>query len=127
MRNVRIDFLDRVKVDYWFMCYMSQKQCEDYIKLIWDELKVVYGMFKLVVQFVYNYYVLIFNEMFSCMKEFQIVIDLVNLIFVDEQVKYLEKFIMEYWNVMEVYIFKYVSNIKKRIDIGEQEKQQFIK
>ncbi len=127
MRNARTDFLDRVKADYWSMCYMNQKQREDHIKSIWDELKEAYSLPKSYAVPAYNHPVPTFSEMLRRMEELQAVIDSANLTFADEQAKHSEKSITEYRNVMEAHTSKHVSNIKKRTDIGEQEKQQLIK
>lgn len=127
MRNARTDFLDRVKADYWSMCYMNQKQREEHIKSIWDELKAAYSLPKSYAVPAYNHHAPTFSEMLRRMEELQAVIDSANLTFADEQAKHSEKSITEYRNVMEAHTSKHVSNIKKRTDIGEQEKQQLIK
>ncbi|NVK57770.1 MAG: hypothetical protein HWE26_19380 [Alteromonadaceae bacterium] len=126
MRNARADFLDRVKADYWSMCYMSQKQRDDHIKSIWDELKAAYGMPKLTAVPAYNHHAPTFREMLSHMEELQAVIDSVNLTFADEHVKHSEKSITEYRNVMEAHTSKHINEIKTRTDINEQDKQRFI-
>jgi len=126
MRNARADFLDRVKADYWSMCYMNQKQRENHIKSIWDELKEAYGMPKLAAQPAYNHQEPTFSEMLQHMEELQAVIDSANLTFADEQAKHSEKSITEYRNAMEAYTSKHVNNIRKRTDINEQDKQRFI-
>ena len=127
MRNARTDFLDRVKADYWSMCYMNQKQREEHIKSIWDELKAAYSLPKSYAVPAYNPHAPTFSEMLRRLEELQAVIDSANLTFADEQAKHSEKSITEYRNVMEAHTSKHVSNIKKRTDIGEQEKQQLIK
>ena len=124
--NAKTDFKEKLGMEYWVLCYMTEKQRREHIKAIWMDISSDYEIPEHVQQPSYKHTMPEYDDLLKRKVELDRIIESCNLTQAEDTQEFCKRAIADFKDSLETQARSRVRSIKRRTDISEMDKQQLI-